>query len=255
MAALLWTTCGVDNVYEQYLFSIHMLEHMLLTMAVPVLLVLAAPVTLGLRAIRRREDGSRGAREWIMLLVHSKAASVLTHPLVSAGLFIASLWVFYYTPLFSWATTDHVGHTWMIFHFLIVGYLFTQTLIGIDPVKNRPPYPIRLILLLIVMAFHAFFGLAIISTDGLFLSNWYGAMGRTWGATPLEDQQAAGGIAWSVGEIPTVILAIAVAILWSRSDDREAKRHDRKADRDGDAELEAYNAMLAGRAKQRAGAR
>ncbi|MGN6327151.1 cytochrome c oxidase assembly protein [Pseudolysinimonas sp.] len=248
MAALFWVTCGVSNVYEQFLFSVHMLEHMLLTMAVPLLLVLSAPVTLAMRAIRKRDDGSRGAREWIMIAVHSKAAGVLTHPLVSGGLFVASLWVFYYTPLFRWATTDHVGHEWMILHFLIVGYLFTQTLVGIDPVKSRPPYPIRLMLLLIVMAFHAFFGLALISDDGLFLADWYGAMGRTWGPSPLEDQRAAGGIAWSVGEIPTVLLAIGVAILWSRSDEREAKRRDRQADRDGDAELEEYNRMLAERA-------
>jgi putative copper resistance protein D len=251
MAALLWITCGVANVYEQFLFSVHMLEHMLLTMAVPVLLVLGAPVTLAVRAIRKREDGSRGAREWILLAVHSRVAAVFTHPLVSAGLFVASLWVFYYTPLFRWAIGDHVGHVWMTLHFLIVGYLFVQTLVGIDPVKNRPPYPIRLILLLIVMAFHAFFGLAILSDPGLFLADWYGSMGRTWGATPLEDQQAAGGIAWSVGEIPTVILAIGVAILWARSDEREARRRDRQAERDGDAELEAYNRMLADRARSR----
>jgi len=248
MAVLLWTTNGSLNVYEQYLFSEHMLQHMLLTMAIPVLLVLGAPVTLALRTIRKRDDGSRGAREWILLLVHSRVATILTHPLTAAGLFAASLWVFYYSPLFRWATVDHVGHEWMILHFLIVGYLFVQTLIGIDPVGNQAPYPLRLVLLLATMALHAFFGLAIMSNTGLFLSDWYGAMGRTWGATPLADQQAAGGIAWSVGEIPTASLAIIVAILWSRSDSREAKRRDRAADRDGDAELEAYNAMLSERA-------
>ena len=248
MAVLLWTTNGSLNVYEQYLFSEHMLQHMLLTMAIPVLLVLGAPVTLALRTIRKRDDGSRGAREWILLLVHSRVATILTHPLTAAGLFAASLWVFYYSPLFRWATVDHVGHEWMILHFLIVGYLFVQTLIGIDPVGNQAPYPLRLVLLLATMALHAFFGLAIMSNTGLFLSDWYGAMGRTWGATPLADQQAAGGIAWSVGEIPTASLAIIVAILWSRSDSREAKRRDRAADRDGDAELEAYNAMLSDRA-------
>ncbi len=248
---LAWTTNASLNVYEQFLFSMHMLEHMLLTMAIPVLLVLGAPVTLALRTIRKRDDGSRGAREWILLLVHSRVATVLTSPLVAAGLFAASLWVFYYSPLFRWATTDHVGHEWMIFHFLIVGYLFVQTLIGVDPVGNQAPYPLRLVLLLATMALHAFFGLAIISNEGLFLSDWYGAMGRQWGATPLQDQQAAGGIAWSVGEIPTVSLAIIVAMLWNRSDTREAKRRDRAADRDGDAEREAYNAMLAERAGRR----
>jgi cytochrome c oxidase assembly factor CtaG/putative copper export protein len=250
MLALLWVTNGPLNVYEQYLFSAHMLGHMLLGMAIPVLLVLSAPLTLALRAIRKRDDDSRGPREWILLLVHSRYAAVLTHPLVAGGLFAASLWVFYYTPIFRWATEEHVGHTWMIVHFLLTGYLFAQAVVGIDPVAGRPPYPLRLILLLATMALHAFFGLSLVENHGLLLADWYGAMGRTWGLPPLEDQQAAGGIAWSVGEIPTVVLAVLVAILWNRSDTREAKRSDRAADRDGDAELAAYNAMLASRPKR-----
>ena len=80
--------------------------------------------------------------------------------------------------------------------------------------------------------------------SGLMVAEWFGAMGRTWGATPLEDQYTGGGIAWSIGEIPTLILAITVAIQWSRSDDRETKRRDRHADRTGDAELDEYNARL-----------
>jgi putative copper resistance protein D len=247
---LFWVTNGPVNVYERFLFSTHMLGHMLLSMAVPVLLVLSAPITLAMRAIRKRDDGSRGAREWIMVAVHSRVAAVVTHPLVAGGLFAASLWVFYYSPLFRWSTEDHVGHTWMVLHFLITGYLFAQTLVGIDPVAGRPPYPLRLLLLLATMAMHAFFGLSLVTGTGLLLSDWYGAMGRTWGLSPLADQQAAGGIAWSVGEIPTVLLAIGVAILWSRSDEREARRRDRRADRDGDVELEEYNRMLAQRARQ-----
>jgi cytochrome c oxidase assembly factor CtaG/putative copper export protein len=250
MLGLLWITNGALNVYEQFLFSAHMMAHMLLSMTVPVLLVLSAPITLGMRTIRKRDDGSRGAREWMLYLVHSKVATVLTHPLVAGGLFAASLWVFYYTPLFRWATVDHVGHTWMIIHFLITGYLFAQALVGVDPVATRPPYPLRLVLLLATMALHAFFGLSLMTGTGLLLADWYGAMGRTWGANPLLDQQNAGGIAWSVGEIPTVVLAILVALMWSRSDERDAKRQDRAADRDGDAELSAYNEMLAGRAKR-----
>lgn len=246
MGLLIWVTNGPINVYERYLFSIHMLGHMLLGMAIPVLLVLAAPITLVLRAVRKRDDGSRGVREWVLLAVHSKAAGVLTHPLVAGGLFAASLWVFYYSPLFRWSALDHVGHTWMVVHFLITGYLFAQTLVGIDPIPNRAPYPLRLLLLLATMAMHAFFGLSFVTGQALLLPDWYGAMGRTWGQTPLGDQQTGGGVAWSVGEIPTVILAIVVAVLWSRSDERDAKRRDRAADRDDDAELKAYNAMLQG---------
>jgi putative copper resistance protein D len=86
------------------------------------------------------------------------------------------------------------------------------------------------------------------SGTGLLLADWYGAMG--WGTDALADQQLGGGIAWSVGEIPTVALAITVAVQWSRSDEKESKRQDRHADRTGDAELEAYNARLAAIAEQ-----
>lgn len=244
LGALLWVTNGAPAVYEQYLFSAHMLGHMILTMAIPILLVLAAPVTLAARAIHKRDDGSRGAREWILWAVQSPYAAVLTNPIVAAVLFAGSLWLFYYTGIFRWAVTEHIGHIWMVVHFLITGYLFSLVLVGVDPVKKRPPYALRLLLLLATMAFHAFFGLAIMSNTGLLLADWYGAMGRSWGLPPLEDQQYGGGIAWSVGEIPTVILAIVVAIQWARSDEREAKRRDRAADRDGEAELAAYNQML-----------
>ena len=242
---LFYITNGGVNVYEKYLFSAHMSAHMVLTMAVPLLLVPGAPVTLAVRAIRKRQDGTRGGREWILLAVHSRFAGIISHPLVAAGLFAGSLWAFYYTPLIRWATTDHIGHEWMVVHFLITGYLFVQSLIGIDPVKYRLPYPFRLLLLLGTMAFHAFFGLSIMQMHGLLLADWFGAMGRTWGATPLVDQQTGGGIAWSIGEIPTVILAIVVAIQWSRSDERDSKRQDRNADRTNDAELRAYNEQLA----------
>jgi putative copper resistance protein D len=245
LALLVWVTGGAINVYQDYLFSVHMVGHMLLTMAVPLMLVAGAPVTLAARAIRKREDGTRGGREWILWAVHSPVARVLTNPFVAAGLFIGSLWVFYYTDLFRWSLYDHLGHEWMVAHFLITGYLFVLTLIGIDPVPYRLPYPGRLLLLIGVMAMHAFFGIAIMMQEGLMIAEWFGSMGRTWGATPLEDQYVGGGVAWSIGEIPTLILAIIVAIQWSRSDARDQKRRDRHADRTGDAELEEYNARLA----------
>ena len=246
LAVLFYVTNGGLNVYEKYLFSAHMLAHMLLGMVIPLLLVPAAPITLALRTIARRNDGSRGPREWILLAVHSRVSTVLVNPLVSAVLFAASLWAFYYTPLFGWATTDHIGHEWMIVHFLITGYLFVQSLIGVDPVPYRAPYPLRLVLLMATMGFHAFFGIALMGGTGLLLADWYGAMGRPWGISALADQQMGGGLAWGLGEFPTIILAIVVAFMWARSDTKDAKRLDRKADRDNDADLGQYNDMLAG---------
>jgi putative copper resistance protein D len=245
MLALFYITNGGVNVYEKYLFSTHMLAHMMLTMLVPLLLVPGAPVTLAARAIAKRQDGSRGAREWILLAVHSRFAGIIANPLVAAGLFAGSLYVFYYSSIFSWATTEHLGHIWMIVHFLITGYLFVQSLIGIDPVPYRLSYPFRLLLLIGTMVFHAFFGLALMMGTGLLLADWYGAMGRTWGLSAIGDQQFGGGIAWGVGELPTIALAIVVAMQWSRNDEKVTKRLDRNADRTQDAELIAYNERFA----------
>ncbi len=242
---LFYVTCGPVNAYQDYLFSMHMVGHMLLSMAIPMCLVFGAPVTLASRAIRKRDDGTRGGREWILWAVHSPYAKVLTHPLVAAALFILSLWAFYYTDLFRWTLYEHIGHEWMVVHFLTTGYLFVLSLVGIDPVPYRLPHAGRLLTLIGVMAMHAFFGIAIMMSSSLFVAEWFGSMGRTWGLDPLADQYLGGGIAWSIGEIPTLILAIVVAVQWSRSDERRQRSSDRHADRTGDAELEEYNARLA----------
>ncbi|WAC66946.1 cytochrome c oxidase assembly protein [Agrococcus sp. SL85] len=239
---LAWCTNGALNLYQEYQFSYHMLVHMLLGMAVPVLLVPGAPITLALRAIAKRGDGTRGGREWILAIVHSKYLQVVGHPLVSAGIFVVSLWVFYYTPLFEWSMRDHLGHVWMVIHFVGSGYLFVQAIIGIDPGPARPAFPLRIVLLLGSMVFHAFFGLTLMTGETLLVADWFGAMGN--GVDALHDQQVGGGIAWSIGEVPTVALAITTVVLWARSDRRERTRIDRAADRDGGAELAAYNDML-----------
>ena len=242
---LLWVTCGPVNAYGDYLFSVHMLGHMLLTMAIPLCLVAGAPVTLALRTSHKRTDGTRGGREWILWAVHSPFSRIITHPIVAAAIFVASLWVFYFTDLFRWSLYDHLGHEWMTVHFLISGYLFVLSLIGVDPIPYRFPHAGRLITLIAVAAMHAFFGMAIMMNTGLMVAEWYGSMARPWGPSPMEDQYIGGGIAWSIGEIPTLIVAITVAIQWSRSDARAQKRSDRHADRTGDQELAEYNARLA----------
>ena len=244
MIVLVYATGGGVAVYGEYLFSVHMIGHMLLTMMVPISIVLAAPVTLVMRAVQPRHDGSRGGREWVLGIVHSRWVSIVGHPLIATTVFALSLIVFYYSSLLSWATTTHLGHEWMVVHFLVGGYLFIQALIGIDPTPHRTTYPVRFILLMGTMVFHAFFGLSLMMGESLLIPEWYGAMGRTWGDDPLTDQQIGGGIAWGVGEVPTLVLSAMVALSWVRSDTREQKRGDRKAQRDGDADLNDYNAML-----------
>jgi cytochrome c oxidase assembly factor CtaG/putative copper export protein len=250
MLLFFWTTNGGPAVYGHVLFSAHMLEHMVLATVIPIFLALAAPVTLALRALPVRHtvvrgDASRGPREWILVLVHSRWGRFFAHPLVAAGNFAGSMIAFYYTGIFEWTLRSPVGHLAMAVHFSLVGYLFVNALIGVDPGPTRPAYPQRLLLLFATMAFHAFFGVTLMSGDALLAADWFGLLGRPWGATALADQQTGGGIAWGIGELPTLALAVAVAVSWSRSDDRTARRRDRRVDREGDVELDEYNAMLA----------
>lgn len=242
---LLYNVNGALVVYGKFMFSFHMTEHMILSMIIPIFLVLGAPMTLLLRAIPARTDGSMGAREWALKIVHSKWAAFVSHPIVAAINFALALLTFYYTPLFRWSVADHVGHMWMIAHFLIVGFLFVESLIGDDPMRTRASYPMRLIALILVMTFHAFFGLGVMTGEALLVAEWFGATGRDWGpATAIADQQLGGAVAWGLGEFPTVILALLVGLQWAKSDERAAKREDRNAERTHDAELNAYNEHL-----------
>ncbi len=250
MAGIAWVTQGAPTVYGMVSFSGHMVEHMLLAMAFPLPIVWSAPITLALRALPSRHDGTRGPREWIRAVVESRWMRFLAHPVVAAVNFAGSLIVFYYSPLFEFALRNHVGHLWMIVHFTLAGYLFANALVGIDPGPSRPPFALRVVLLFATMAFHAFFGVSLTSSEVLLAPRWYGLMGRDWGADAIADQQAGGAFAWGLGEFPLLILAIGVLVMWRGADARTATRLDREATRTGDADLVAYNAMLGRRASE-----
>lgn len=244
LVVLTYITSGPPAVYGRVLFSAHMVDHMMLTMVAPLFLVLGSPITLALKALQPRQDGSRGLREWILVFVHSWWSKLLTHPLFAAANFAGSIIIFYYSDLFGYAMRDHVGHELMNAHFTLTGYIFILTMIGSDPLPRRAPYPLRLLLLFATMAFHAFFGVTLMGSNVLLQPTYFGNLGRSWGLSAIADQQQGGAVAWGIGEIPTLVVAIGVAVMWSRSDARETKRRDRAADRDHDAELEAYNAMF-----------
>lgn len=245
LVALFYVTSGAVAVYGKVQFSTHMVDHMSLTMIVPIFLVLGTPITLALQVLPSRTDGTRGPREWILYLVHSRYSKIITHPIFAAVNFAGSIVIFYFTPILEPAMIYHAGHELMNLHFLLTGYLFALSLIDADPIPKRYPYPIRLVVLLATVAFHAFFGVALMSTTVLLAPDYFGNMGRTWGGSAIEDQELGAGIMWAIGEVPTLVLAIAVAVSWLRQDKKDTKRYDRQADRDGDAELAAYNEMFA----------
>jgi putative copper resistance protein D len=245
LLVVIWCTSSGISLYAQVTVGLHMLQHMTMTMLGPIFLVMGAPATLALRALKPARGNERGPREWLVWFLHSWLTRVLTNPFFVFFIFALGLYGLYMTPLFGWLMGSHVGHVAMQLHFLFAGYLFYWVLIGIDPRPKPLPYWARLLLLLVAMAVHAFFSVVLMMGTTPMAVEWYGIVRPPWITNPLLDTLQGGQVAWAVSEIPSLIVLLVISVQWSRSDEREATRNDRRADRDGDAELNAYNEQLA----------
>jgi len=246
LVIVIWTTSGGIATYAQVSVGWHMVQHMTMTMLAPIMLVLGAPATLALRALHTAKGPERGPREWLMWFLHTPLMKLLTNPIFVLALYVLGLYGLYFTGLFGWLMGSHVGHIAMEVHFLASGYLFAWIIIGIDPRPRPLPYWTRFVILLVALALHALFAVVIMMGNTPLAIEWFGMVRPPWIPDPLADTRFGGGVAWGLGEIPTLILLVALVIQWSRADDREARRIDRQADRDDDAELRAYNDYLAG---------
>lgn len=246
LAVVAWTTSSNLAAYAMVSFQAHMVQHMMLSMVAPILLVLGAPVSLALRALPAVSAGhERSPRRWAASLLNSRYARLITHPMFVLVVFALGLYGVYFTPAFTALMSSHTGHVFMELHFLVTGTLFAFTVAGVDPAPRQLPHWARLILVLVAMSVHAFFAVALMQATVPVGNGWYSLVRPPWIDNPLADTYAGGGVAWAVGEIPTLLLLVALAVQWARSDDRLAARLDRAADRTGDAELAAYNAHLA----------
>jgi putative copper resistance protein D len=236
--------------YGRVVFSLHMTQHMVLSMVAPILLVMAAPITLALRSLPAAgRNQPSGPREWLVGALQSPVVRVLTHPLTAMVLFISAPYLIYFSGLFEVAMRQHWAHELMHVHFVLVGYLFYESLIGIDPVPYRAAYPMRLVTLFSALAFHAFFAVALMSSQSVIAPSYFQALDRPWWTDLLSDQNTGSAFAWAFGEFPALVALIVLLFQWSREDDRQARRQDRQSDRDGNAELAAYNEMLRQRSR------
>ncbi|AJZ83692.1 hypothetical protein ADL28_26150 [Streptomyces violaceusniger] len=236
--------CTKLNDYGMVMFSVHMVQHMIISMVSPILLLLGAPVTLTLRALPAAGRGRKGPRELLVTLLHSRYMRIISHPAFTIPLFIASLYALYFTSLFDFLMGSKAGHIAMMVHFLAVGLVFFWPIMGVDPGPHRPGYVMRMLELFAGMPFHAFFGIALMMASEPMVGV-YEHPPASLGIDALSDQTWAGGIAWAFSEIPSVIVLVALVYQWYKSEQRQARRIDRTADRDGDQELAAYNAYLA----------
>ena len=252
ISLLLWATSGGVSKYAMVTFSAHMIQHMTLSMVAPIFIILGMPVTLALRALPSAADPEhRNARAWILAGIHSPYSRFISQPLVVLVIFTFGIYGLYFTSFFSTLMASHTGHVLMEIHFLLIGLLFAWVIIGLDPMPREFPHWARLVLVLVAISLHAFFAIAIMQSTIPVGDAWYSQVAPPWVANPLADSNVGGGIAWGFGEVPTLLLMVLVAVQWSRSDARLAKRQDRAADRDGDLELNAYNEQLARMNSQR----
>jgi putative membrane protein len=234
------TVSGLE-AYDTTLLSVHMVQHMVLTMVSPIFLALGAPVTLALRTLPRRP------RRMLLAVVHSAPVKVLTFPLVAFGLFVVNPFALYFTDLYRLSLEHTLVHEWVHLHFLITGCLFFWPLVGHDPLPNRWPYPGRALLMLLAVPFHTVLGLTVMQSSTLLGGDWYPSLGLTW-ADPFTDQRLAGGILWAGGEFVTVCMLGVLVVQWIRESEREARRIDRALDR-AEAEAAAQAAEAGGVAR------
>ncbi len=235
LGLFLLMTTSAFAVYDTTLLWVHMVQHMVLAMLVPVFLALGAPVTLALRVLPRR------GRSILLALVHSWIARVLTFPVVAGMLFVATPFALYLTGWYE-ATLRHEWlHELNHLHFVLVGSLWFWPLLSPDPLPSRLPHPLRLIAVFVTMPFHAFLGVAIMGSSTLIAGDFYRSLGRTWGPTLAKDQEIAGGILWATGDLVALVVLGALFVQWAQASGREAEREDRRLDR-----LEALEAARRG---------
>jgi putative copper resistance protein D len=227
------------GVYDDTLFWVHMVQHMVLQMVAPVFLALGAPVTLALRTLPRRP------RQWLLRAIHSRIAKVLAFPPVGAAAFVAAPFALYFTGWYP-ATLHHQGlHELQHVVFVGVGAMFMWPLIGIDPLPNRSPYLLRILTTFLVLPAHAILGITIMQSKTVIAGSFYAGLGRPWGPSLADDQNIGGGILWASGDLVGLLFLAVLIAQWMRADSREAVRVDRALDRaSGTDQFAAYNAML-----------
>jgi len=249
LAILLALDSGVER-YDTTLFGVHMVQHLLLTLVAPPLLLHAGPITLILRAA-----SAETRRRWVLPVLNARIVKALAFPVVSWLLFAGVMWASHFSPLFNAALEDEGIHRLEHGLFLASALLFWWPVVGPDPSPWRLGPAARVIYVGLQMPQNTFLALAIYMS-GVPLYAHYVTTGRTWGPTPLEDQQIAGGIMWLGGDVAFLLMVGLLVHAWMRDEERRTVGEDRRlaaeesAIRDRAERLAARRAADAGEARE-----
>lgn len=204
---------AASHLVPESTFLGHMTGHVLLGMVAPLLLGLGAPFTLMLQSV------TRSTKRRLLRMLHRSPGRILTHPLVGFALFGTTLVALYLSPLFPLSLRNPVVHAAVHGHFLAAGCLFLWPLLGTDTLPRALPHGARLLTVLAAVPFHAFLGLALITTRAPLAPAVYPS---------LADQHAAAALLWASGEFMTLVMVAVVVRTWMSADGREAARFDRR---------------------------
>lgn len=228
MGSFVFATASGLARYDTTLLSVHMVQHMVLSMVVPLSLALGAPITLALRTL------PAAPRRWLLVVLHSRVARVLSFAPLAFLLYITSPWALYYTSWYDASLSSAFVHEMMHVHLVAVGALFFWPLMGIDPLPGRVGYPFRVLLTVMTLPFHAFLGVTIMGQTTLIGESHYAALREgpmgAWLPPMLEDQHVAGGILWATGDLIGLVFFGVLFVQWVRSSHKEAAREDRRLD-------------------------
>lgn len=211
------------EAYDGILFSDHMVQHMLLMLVAAPLLLLGAPITVALRA------SSPSVRRGLLTVLHSHVMAIISFPLIGWVLFAAVNWGWHFSSLYDQALENDALHYLQHFTFLAAALLFWWPVIGADPSRWRLPYPVRLFYLFLAMPQNSFLGVAIMSASTVLYPHYLTNV-RSWGPTPLADQNLGGVLMWVGGDIVFLVAMALVVAAWVRQEDRRTARLDARLD-------------------------
>jgi putative copper resistance protein D len=237
VAVLVLATMSPIAAYDGELLTVHMWQHMLITLVAAPLLLLGTPVTLALRAA-----SSRTRKNVLLPVLHGRLVKALTFPVFAWLALAGTMWISHFSPFYNASLENEwlhrLEHAW----YVAAALLFWWPAIGLDPTAWRMNHPIRMLYIFLQMPQNSFLGLAFYSS-GHVLYNHYASSERTWGPSPLSDQQFAGGLMWVVGDLFFLIALVCLAVSWIRHEERRTKVLDAALERERRARAASLEAL------------
>jgi putative copper resistance protein D len=224
MAALAFALLSGIDRYDTSLFSIHMVQHVLLMLVAAPLLALAAPITLVLRV-----SSPETRHRWLLPVLHSRVVRFMGHPVTAWVMFAAMMWAVHFSPLFDASLEDPIIHDLEHALFLTGALLFWWPAVALDPTPWRMSHPARIGYLFTQMTQNTFLAVVILNATSVLYPH-YATIVRPWGMTALEDQRLAAGLMWILGDAIFLTAILGVVLGWMRAEARDEARNDRRAD-------------------------